>query len=155
MLSLRQNAYTLILAALICGVLLSIVHNCRQEALIRLVCGMFLMTLLISSWTNMTWRQDISVFQDAQQNSQTYVKEGAEIARQKQVQIISEQLEAYIIEKAMEMNAEIIPVVTIGEDLLPDYVQIKGKIEPDIKETLSEVMEHDLNISKERQLWTG
>ena len=69
--------------------------------------------------------------------------------------ILRSRLEEYILEKAASLDTALSVTVTLGEDNLPEMVYLRGSCAPGTKAELASMMETDLGISKENQLWTG
>jgi hypothetical protein len=77
------------------------------------------------------------------------------MAQQAREQCISENLEAYILDKAGRDNISLTVDVTLGEDLVPEMIQIQGKWDQHIKQELTEIIEKELGVAKENQIWIG
>ena len=155
MLSLYQCAHTVILSALICGILLSIAQNSGYEPMLRLLFSVFLSIIVFSSLLDKSWLLEPAILKDMQISGNCYVQEGMDLAQQEARRMICTQMQTYITDKANIMGADIVPIVTVGEDLFPEQVEIRGKVGSDVKRFLSDMMENDLNIAKDHQLWTG
>lgn len=69
--------------------------------------------------------------------------------------IITEKVETYIINKAATYDAEISVSVEIpaSDSLIPDTITIEGEVSPYIKEILVKIIEDDLGIPEDRQIW--
>lgn len=63
--------------------------------------------------------------------------------------------EAYILEKTKAMNVDLNVEVELSEDEVPMPAGVKliGKVAPYAKSVLSDMIERDLNIPKECQIW--
>ena len=70
-------------------------------------------------------------------------------------QIISEQTEAYILDKAADLHANLHVEVTVGEDNLPTAVTLSGEASPYARRQIQAIIANDLGISKENQKWIG
>jgi hypothetical protein len=80
------------------------VHKKRYEALLRNVCGVFLTMLLLGPMGEITWDFDFRVWKDAVSDGNKYISYGTSMAQQAREQCISENLEAYILDKAGRDN---------------------------------------------------
>ncbi len=80
-----------------------------------------------------------------------------ELAREDRTAIIKSKSEAYILDKAASLGAEVTVTVTLSceEPLVPCAVRISGIISPYAKTQLSQIIQNDLAIPKEAQEWTG
>ena len=69
--------------------------------------------------------------------------------------IIKAETEAYILDKASQLNVELSVEVTIDEENIPTAVTLSGEVSPYARRQLQEIIESDLGIAKENQRWTG
>lgn len=80
---------------------------------------------------------------------------GENLARDSMADIIKEETEAYILDKAADLHANLRVEVTIGEDNLPAAVTISGEASPYARRQIQAMIANDLGISKENQKWIG
>lgn len=153
--ALRQYALALILGALICGILLSMVRSGVHEALLRLLSGIFLTVTLLSPLGNIRLEPMPDLFRQAIIGGGEQAAAGEEMARQEKCRYISSRIEAYILDKARQRGADLHVSVTLGEDYLPIRVELTGAAEDAVRRELSDILTQELGISKENQLWTG
>lgn len=83
------------------------------------------------------------------------VEEGQQIAEQQYRAVIKQQTEAYILDKATSLGAELEAEVTLSENTppVPVSVKIKGAVSPHARQVLQDYLSSQLGISKEHQLW--
>ena len=79
--------------------------------------------------------------------------EGTALAADAKADIITAQVEAYILDKAALYQAPVTVDVTLDEEGTPVSVRLSGAVSPYAKTRLSEMMETDLGIKKEAQQW--
>lgn len=152
---LSQYLLRLIVGTLICGIVMSLVQDTGQGPWIRTLCGMILAAVLLGPMTDLRWESDFSALPESFRAGQQQAASGQEMARQEQALCISQALEAYILDKAAQAGAALTVTVSLGEDLLPAGAELRGQLAPRVKEILSDMMEQELGIAKENQLWTG
>lgn len=152
---LGQYVLQLITVALICSFVLSMVSETTHKELIRMLCGMFLIILLLDPLPGFHWDLDSASWKDAMQAGKVHAEAGENLARDAQIQRITEAVESYILDKASQEGATLTVKVTLGEDLLPVGAELNGRLESEIQQSLSEMLEKELGIAKENQLWTG
>ena len=82
---------------------------------------------------------------------------GEEVAVDKIITIITEETQAYILDKAATFGAKIQVEVRIAKDgsYRPDAVTLQGSVSPYAKSRLQQIIEDDLQIAKEDQQWIG
>lgn len=154
---LRNCALSIICASLICGIFTGLLGKSRTAGSVRLVCGCVLLITLLS---NMKPLLRISVPELMEQNileareQALYGKQQAEADLQA---IIKDSCEAYILDKAAELNASVtVEVELSGAELpVPHGAVIAGTVSADTKAKLSRVLAEDLGIAEEDQLWIG
>ena len=141
-------------AALICGILPSLLKSSGLKSIVKLVCGVFLTVTALTAIASLELPElDFEVF--------SYLDEGQSIADQGQEQAMNEKtvfikegLEAYILDKADALG-ETINADVILKDGIPESVILQGSISGDSRARLEEVIAKDIGIPKEKQQWTG
>ena len=143
--------------ALICGILCSILKDSAAAKSMRMVCNLILMLAVLRPIVNLQ-RSTLSAipFPDFPEGY-SWIEEAEQSSRNAWADIIKEQTEAYILDKAAAMGAAIHVAVSISGDKppIPVGVKISGAVSPYLKLRLEEMIQEDLNISKENQVWTG
>ena len=83
--------------------------------------------------------------------------QGEKTAQEAMGTIIKEETEAYILDKANALNAQIQVEVILDQSEIPvpHFVRIFGEPTREQREILEEFLESELNIPKERQQWIG
>ena len=154
---IRQYIFTVIAAALLCGVLSSIFHQGKSKDLLRILCGIFLAFTVLKPITgaDLSKLLEESLFfeSDAEQTAAL----GENMAHQAMTELIKEKSQAYILDKAAELDASITAEVTVSEEETPKplSVVISGQVSPYNRKKLESILETDLGIAKENQVWTG
>ncbi len=154
---IRQYIFTVVAAALLCGVLSSIFHQGKSKDLLRILCGIFLAFTVLKPITgaDLSKLLEESLFfeSDAEQTAAL----GENMAHQAMTELIKEKSQAYILDKAAELDASITADVTVSEEETPKplSVVISGQVSPYNRKKLESILETDLGIAKENQVWTG
>lgn len=152
---LRQYVISVISAALICGILSRLVQKSTTKELIRLLSGLFLTITVVRPLC----RIDIDTLTDFSVSYKQEAEEaavlGKEMASDALADIIKANSEAYILDKAAALNAELSVDITVSDTYIPVQAKLRGKISPYAKRSLEASLESDLGITKENQLWTG
>jgi stage III sporulation protein AF len=91
------------------------------------------------------------------QDGQSWIEDAQMLSRNALADIIKDRTEAYILDKAAAMGAAITVVVSVSGDEppVPLGVEISGPVSPYMKLRLEEMIQEDLNIAKENQVWSG
>ena len=146
--AIRKYLISLCAAALLCALVRALVPSGRMKKLCSLLSG-------ISGWQLSDFAQELSKMQVAAEQART----GVEIRnREALCAIIKSKTEAYIWDKAQELDLSVSIEVMVGADgsyPYPSGVQITGAFTPQQRKTLEAYIEENLAIGKERQIWTN
>lgn len=121
----------------------------------KMLCGIFLLLSILSPIADIKFSNldDISFiyFQDGSEA----VSKGATMANEQLRDSISKRVCAYILDKAEDYDARLSVNVVLSEDQIPVpiSVEICGNISPYGKRQLQMMIEKDLGISQEDQIW--
>lgn len=155
---LRAYILRVTIAALICSLIRAIpLSKTVTASMVKLLCGIILMLSVISPLLQLRFEAIADSFQQVWADGQMYLQQGEELSRQQRAQIILSRTEAYILDKAKARGLEITVEVMLADDelLRPCGVRIEGAVPPYERTVLSSMIEQDLDISKEDQIWTG
>ena len=144
-------------AAFLCAVLNGFWSKKSYGAIGKLMSGLFLALTILQPLGKMevSFRDDW--FLRWELESQKAVQTGKEESISALHQIIKDNTAAYILQRAQNYSAQIsVDVVLAQEDMpIPEKVYICGNIAPYAKQLLQEMIENDLGIPKENQIWTS
>ena len=153
--ALRQYVISVTAAAMLCGIVTGLFPPGSGKRIAKLICGLFLAYTVLSPIS----RVDFSTLPDfslrCMDDAQAAVTAGENLARKSTAEIIKEETEAYILDKAADLHTSLTAEVTIGEENLPESVTISGEASPYARRRLQTIIESDLGISKENQQWIG
>lgn len=154
----RLGSYVLsvISAAIIAAIISSFFDGKSGTAgIIKLVSGLFLTFVVISPLTKLD-------FSDVNAYLEQFALEGAEaasvgenLAHEAEADIINSRVQAYILDKADLLGAQLDVEVVLDRNNIPVSVKLEGDISPYAKAQMAETITEDLGISKEQQLWIG
>ncbi len=153
---LRQYILSVLAAAWICGMIRHFVGKEGAAAgLVRMLSGLLLAFAVLRPIANLhvsDLREWSAPFADA---GEAAAASGAEMAKDELRAIIKTRCEAYILDKAASMNAELSVQVTLSDDQIPvpQSVVLKGSVSPYARRRLEEVITGELGIAKENQTW--
>lgn len=155
MADLQQYILRLLAGSILCAMILALVQGKQYEALIRTLCGLFLTLLLLDPLCHFSWDPDWGILEDAFNRGKAHSAYGTAMAQQDQIQRISQALEAYILDKAAREGTSLTVNVIVGEDLFPERAELNGDWDHHTRQYLTEMIERELGIAKENQLWSG
>lgn len=157
MIELKKYVLSVICAAAICGIINGIPVDGSHSKLLKILCGVFMAITILKPLPGIP-KQDVSTyFEKYTIEADIIAKRGISDALQAQKEVIINETEAYILNKASCLNSEIeVQVILEGnEGLIPTSVVIKGDLSAEEKEYLQQSIANELGISKERQVWYG
>ena len=152
--NLRSYILCMISAAVIIGVLSSFTS---AGGVIKLVGGVILMISMIQPLARFDFEGIQRYFEYSFAEGEAAAEQGSAIAEKAMADIIKEETEAYILDKARLYGAEIRADVHVSSDSIPipREVTVTGDYTAVSKQLLQEMIEEELGIPKEYQLWTG
>lgn len=152
---IREYLISVTAAALLCGIIQSMAgEKGRSAGILRLVCGIFLALTVIRPVARIQLREFSLMTSEITEQAQAAAAEGEDYAKRALSRHISEQTEAYILDKAKTYGAEISAEITVaGEQPVPVAVAIRGQFSPYARRQLCELIESELNIPEEDQTW--
>lgn len=152
---LRQYAVSVVAAAIICSILTRLASQDTAKGLIRLLCGLVLTIVVIRPIVRMEFPAVKEITLPPLPDAENAVEEGTELAKESMDGIIKSTCEAYILNKANELGANIQVSVSVNAQHIPFAVKITGEVTSDVRKQLERTLEEDLGITKEHQSWTG
>ena len=153
---IREYLISVTAAALLCGILKSLMgEKGNSAALVRLICGIFLALTMIRPLKELNL-QDFSLLPTGLlEEARLTSGEGEEYTRQAKEDLIIQQCEAYILDKAQTLEASIQVEIQISQEgePIPAGSIITGNLSPYARNQLSKTLEEDLGIPHEDQKW--
>lgn len=140
-------------AALICGAVSTLIGKTGSTSkLIKLLCGLFLTATVIKPVAELKLDEIYAFTEQLELSSNLAVSNGEEMASDEMKRIIKEKTEAYILDKAKVLGADVEVEVMLA-DMIPAGVCIEGEVAPFARTSLSACISQDLGIPPEEQIW--
>lgn len=143
-------------AALICGIVSELMGKKGVSAsLIKILCGIFMTLSVIAPLVDIRMGPLEDLTNGIRADAQSAIAEGESMAVNEYRTVIKQRTEAYILDKANSLGAEVQVSVSLDEGELaqPCSVIIRGRISPYAKGLLSNWLSTDLGIHTEEQKW--
>ena len=153
---IREYLVQVTAAALVCGILNTIVGKKGSIAATVRVMTVILMTVTMASPIVRLRFSVVSDFwRDVRFDSAMYAQQGSDASREAVRTIIKERSEAYILDKAASLGADIRVELVLSDDALPVPVSVTlhGAVSPVGKRRLQEMIRDELGIPLEEQKW--
>lgn len=154
---LRQYVISVTTAAIACGMLTAVLKKGSAQSLVKLLCGFFLAFTFLAPIGKLKLEALPENFGFDYQEGSDAAQEGEYYARNSLAEIIKEQTEAYILDKAAELELSLeVEVFLSGDKIpIPESVRIAGHASEQARGRMEYYLETELGIAKEHQTWTG
>ena len=125
--------------------------------LIRVMSGLLLSIVILSPAVNWNFDAVMTYAASFEETAALAAESGSKLATEEAGLIIKEELSAYILEKAAQLHADLRVDISLTKDVIPvpESITLRGNISPYAKQKLQKILEEELGITKERQIWTG
>lgn len=142
-------------AAMAVAILESLAGRGTMGAVVKLIGGVFMALTILSPVLKLELPDPQAWFSQFSQDGTAAAAAGKEMADDASRDIITRQVEAYILDKAALWDASLDVEVTLDEDGRPACVTLTGDVSPYAKARLRETLESDLGLGEEAQQWIG
>ena len=157
MAALGEYIFSVSAAALMGGIVTGILKESGAVKAMKLICNLVLMVTVLQPVVKWNFQSVGDIPLPEFPDSWAAVSQGETSSHNALAAIIKQEAEAYILDKAALLGAAITVEVILSTDdpPVPFSVEITGRVSPYVKLQLEELIQEDLNIAKENQLWTG
>ena len=152
------DAYVLAVtsAAVLCAIVTRLMgEKGTTAAILRMVCGIIMASAILTPLGSLALPNLSGYFNDLEQQVSAAVAAGADHTKEELSRRILQKTHAYIQDKASELGVTVEVFVELDDGSIPApaRVEISGAVSPAGKMTLSNLIEKDLGIRKEDQIW--
>jgi hypothetical protein len=154
--SLGRYLLGILASSLICGIAMELIgKKGSNSAAVKLLCGVFMLLSVMSPVLDVRIGALTDLTGAFQLEGDTFAQEGKNLAQEQYRSVITQRTEAYILDKAVSLGADVdVEVVLTDDDTsAPKAVTICGKISPYAKGLLSSWLNRELGIATEEQRW--
>lgn len=154
--SIREYLLSVSMAAIVCAVTRRLLDRKGTPAAIgKLLTGLFMTVTVLSPLTNLSFTPLQDFTAGFRLQAQQAVKKGEALSNSALRDGISERLQAYILDKAEDLGANIQVQIILSDDVYPapEQVRIHGDISPYGRSQLKRIIE-ELGVAEENQIWT-
>lgn len=144
-------------ASLISAVVLRLLAGKGSAASIgKILVGIFMALTVISPIAQVELSDLWNLIPDVTADASQATADGLAAAKKALAEGISTRVEAYILDKAAQMGVSLTVRIALSDDAIPvpQKVWLQGNVSPYAKSRLQTVMEQELGIDKENQIWT-
>lgn len=154
---MKQYVLSIIAAAIVCAICRSMIgEKTATGRIVNLISGLMMTITVLSPLIHVSFENVAAYWEGITANAEDYAQDGKTAANESIRSIIKEQAEAYILDKAKDLDLEITVEVELdgGDDPIPCGVTISGTRSPYAKEVLGQFIAETLCIPREMQRWT-
>ncbi len=144
--------------AIISSAATALVPEGKTKKSVKFVCGVAAMLALLSIVSDFSYEGFSSYMADYRQKAYEISSEAEEQTKMSERLIIEKQCEAYILDKADELGAYV-PEISVRAEWdtngywYPVSAELTAEVLPEVKQQLSYIIEADLGIEKDKQVW--
>lgn len=154
--SVGQYVISIMAAALICAIAMKLLEGKGAAGQVgKILCGIFLLFSVLKPLSAVRIYDNDWGISGLYQEAENVVSQGEDSSRDCLEEIIKNQLEAYILDKASQYNARLRVEVLLSKENIPTPVSVTllGTASPYAKKQLETMLQEDLGIKKEDQKW--
>lgn len=155
--AVRSYIFSVTGAAILCAVVTAMIgRKGAYGKILKLICGSFMTLVLVCPLVKQSFHFPGLYIQNVSIEADQIARQAGETVSQKIKTIVKEKAEAYILDKATDLNANLTVSVILSEDgdyPVPQSVQMSGSVSPYAKKLLSQMLQEDLGIEPEDQIW--
>lgn len=155
---IRTYILGVVAAAMLCGIVQSIVPKDGTMAVaMKLIVGLLMTLAVLRPWVSISFDGLFGWTSTITQEAESIVSEGKLMGELSYREGIKQRLEAYILDKGTAMGASLEVEIVVYDDGLPVPIaaKIKGALSPYAKEMLRRTLTEELGISEEELQWIG
>ncbi|MBE6941843.1 MAG: hypothetical protein E7455_06165 [Ruminococcaceae bacterium] len=155
--ALREYLIGVIAAALLCGIVTSLIDPKGTVGFaVKLIAGLLMLLSVVRPWVSISFDNLLGWTDQVMADGSDHVASGQMMADDVYRAGIKEQLEAYIVDEAKTFGCELsVEIILSDEDVpVPEQVRLKGDVSPYAKQSLTNFLSQQLGIDREDQIWT-
>lgn len=150
---MKSYLISICIAAVICSILSNLVSaKGTSGTLLKLLSGLFMLYTLLSPLATLRLQAFTAYWEDLTLDAESVANAGISSAQLEKEKIITQQTQAYILEKAKSLDAQLNVEVLLA-DGIPNAVNISGAVSPYVKSQIIALITDDLGIRAEAQYW--
>lgn len=156
MFAVQEYIISIVSASIICGIISGLIgKKGTYPAIVRLLCGLFVVITAITPLKDFSFSTLPDYFSDIQADADVITNQAVTQTQEEFFRRIKEDTEAYILDKASDLELEIKVDVQYStrDKIVPEGVIIYGAASPYKKKELKRFIATQLDIPEESQIW--
>ncbi len=157
--TLQSWLNAVIYTGIICGIALVLAPSGRVKKAMKILCGAAMCVALISPLKAIDLDRYSEALAGLKIEAETYAADGGSYSKNLNRTIIEAECEAYILDKAVNLGAQLneVEVLAVWSDegyWYPSEVEITGSLSLNERDRISSYIESELGISADKQQWS-
>ena len=122
----------------------------------KMLTGLFLALTILRPLGDLRMNDLWQILPDVSADAEQVVAEGQANYRKELSRCIKERVQTYILDKGAQLGLSLSVEVELSDDPIPKplRVRLRGDVSPYAKGRLQQILQEDLGIRKENQIWT-
>lgn len=149
------HIFRIICCTVACSVVMAVLHDGITKSVVRMAAGILLTITILSPLQDIEIPAVADIGEEYIQEGNTAASQGEAYLKKSCTEIISAELQEYILDKAQMLGCNVQASVALDEEGCPDYIIISGAVSPDVRKKLEDILIHDFGITREDFRWTG
>lgn len=152
---IRQYVLSVICVVILCGITELFITDGKIKALVKVVSGLTVTLTVLNPFVRGYELQWGLAVDEILKDREAAIADGECTAQESYCEIITDQTQAYILDKASSLGVEVKVEIELKEEYpnAPNLVRIHGPISPYEKRQLSAYMQQYLGIDEDKQIW--
>lgn len=150
---MRQYVFSIICTAMLCAVVSALIQSNHLKKGVKLLCAVVLILTAVNPVCRLDINEYLQIDTSYEKQAEAFSSKGIAMAQEALSDIIKENTEAYILDKAKELGSCLSVEITVGPDYLPNSSSISGERSPSVKKQIERILEKDIGIARENQQW--
>ena len=151
---IREYALSLICTALVSAIVMQLLPEGTAGKLLRTICGAVMLLTLLSPLLRMELPDFEGYFEDFSVSGEQIAQTGADMVDQERLVLIKAGLEAYLLDRAVQLNCPVKADIQLDAEGYPYSIHVTGDLTEDQRRQLSAILLNELGIPEENQQWT-
>lgn len=153
--AIRQYILSVICMAIVCGIVQMLFPSGTVASVVKILSGLIVTIAVLSPLLQEKVLQWDLTFESIVSDGEAAVAEGQTAAEDALAQLIKEETQTYILNKASALGADITVEVQLRSEYPnePASVTVRGAVSPYVKQQLANCLSQELGIAEEDQIW--
>ena len=150
---MREYILSVCAAAVTTAILRTLAGKGTAWELLKMLSGLFLAVTVMAPLVHLELPDPANWISDYTAQGREAAAAGEKLAENYSAAIISAEVEAYILDKANRLGADLDVEVTLDGACMPVMVTLTGGASPSVREELSRCLEAELGMGEEAVSW--